>query len=69
MPFLPPDHPQRRAMADEVHARPPESMLTPARATHLAVLVDGGERGAEQQHLAACAGTSTSSRPRPMPPT
>jgi uncharacterized membrane-anchored protein len=53
MPFLPPDHPQRRAMADEVHARPPESMLTPARATHLAVLVDGGERGAEQQHLAA----------------
>jgi uncharacterized membrane-anchored protein len=53
MPFLPPDHPQRRAMADEVHARPPETMLTPSRATHVAVLVEGGEREAEQQHLTA----------------
>ena len=53
MPFLPPDHPQRRAMADEVHARPPEPLQTPARATHVAVLVDNGQRGVEREHLEA----------------
>lgn len=52
MPFLPPDHPQRRVLADEVHARPPETLLTPARASHVAVLVDPAERGAEREHLA-----------------
>ena len=52
MSFLPPDHPQRRAMADEVHARPPEPLATPARATHLAVLVAADERPAEREHLA-----------------
>jgi len=40
MPFLPPDHPQRRTLSDEVHARPPEALQTPARASHVAVLVD-----------------------------
>ena len=53
MPFLPPDHPQRSAMADEVHARPPEPLQTPARATHLAVLVESEQRPAERAHLEA----------------
>lgn len=49
---LPADHPQRRVLADEVHARPPEALGTPARASHLAVLVDPGERVHELEHLA-----------------
>jgi uncharacterized membrane-anchored protein len=52
MPFLPPDHPQRRILADEVHARPPEALQTPARASHVAVLVDPADREAEREHLA-----------------
>jgi uncharacterized membrane-anchored protein len=52
MAHLPPDHPQRRAMADEVHARPPEPLQTPARVSHVAVLVAANERDAERAHLA-----------------
>ena len=36
---LPPAHPQRRLLADEVHARPPEPLDTPSRASYVAVLV------------------------------
>ncbi len=39
-------------LADEVHARPPEPLETPSRATHVAVLVDPEEREAERQHIA-----------------
>ncbi|MCZ2291512.1 MAG: DUF3422 domain-containing protein, partial [Burkholderiales bacterium] len=52
MSLLPADHPQRLALADEVHARPPLALRAPARASHLAVLVDPGERAAEREHLA-----------------
>ena len=50
---LPPDHPERLRLADEVHARPPEALETPSRATHVAVLVAAEQRAAEQAHLAA----------------
>ena len=53
MASLPPDHPQRRMLADEVHARPPEPLQTPAHASHLAVMVAAGQREAEREHLAA----------------
>jgi uncharacterized membrane-anchored protein len=49
---LPPDHPERFVLADEVHARPPAALDTPSRATYVAVLVDADERAAENQHLA-----------------
>ena len=49
---LPPDHPERLALADEVHARPPEPLDQAARATYLALLVDAAERDAERAHLA-----------------
>lgn len=49
---LPTDHPERFALAEEVHARPPESVSVPARATYLALLVDSDERGRESAHLA-----------------
>ena len=41
MSIFPLDHPQRLALADEVHARPPEPLPTPARVSYVAVLTDG----------------------------
>lgn len=49
---LPPSHPQRVVLADEVHARPPEPLETPSRATYVAVLVGADERAAEATHVA-----------------
>ena len=51
--MLPPDHPQRLALADEVHARPPEPLDTPSRATYVALLVAPEDREREVAHLAA----------------
>ena len=48
---FPPDHPQRIALADEVHARPPEPLTTPARVSYVAVLVDSQAREQELRHL------------------
>jgi uncharacterized membrane-anchored protein len=48
---FPADHPQRVALADEVHARPPQPMATPSRASCLAVLVEPGARDQELRHL------------------
>lgn len=54
---LPPDHPDRLVLADEVHARPPEPLEAPARATYVAVLVDLADREREREHVALlCAG-------------
>jgi len=49
---LPPDHVHRRILAEEVHARPPEAIETPARAIYIAVLIDPVERPRERAHLA-----------------
>ena len=35
------DHPQRRALNDEVHARPPEQIRAPVRLTYLALFTKG----------------------------
>lgn len=40
-------------LAEEVHARPPEPLETPARASYVAVLIDPDERAREIAHLAA----------------
>ena len=50
---LPPDHPERIALANEVHARPPEALQTPQRATYVATIVGKAEREPERLHLAA----------------
>lgn len=50
---LPPDHPERKVLADEVHARPPEPLELPSRATYVAVLVEPADREREHGHLAA----------------
>ena len=52
MTTLPPNHPQRFALAEEAHARPPEPLEVPSRATHVAVLVDHDDREREFTHLA-----------------
>ena len=51
MSLFPPDHALRVTLADEVHARPPEAVQAPARASYVAVLVDTDQRAAEQAHL------------------
>lgn len=51
--MLPPDHPHRLSLADEVHARPPEPLETPCRATYVAVLIDPEDRERERAHIAA----------------
>jgi uncharacterized membrane-anchored protein len=52
VPLLPPDHPERFVLAEEVHARPPEAVDAPARATYVAVLVDADDRDRERAHVA-----------------
>ena len=52
MPDLPADHPDRLALANEVHARSPSPLTTPARVTHVSVLLAGDARAAEAAHLA-----------------
>ena len=49
--IFPPDHPQRIALADEVHARPPELLPTPVRVSYAAVLIDSDRREQELRHL------------------
>ena len=56
MAILPPDHTDRIALAHEVHARPPEPLETPSRATYVAVLIDPAERAQEAAHLAELCG-------------
>lgn len=48
---LPPDHVERLTLAHEVHARPPVPLQAPARATHVAVLIDSSQREDEFRHL------------------
>jgi uncharacterized membrane-anchored protein len=48
----PPDHPQRLRLANEIHARPPEPLTSPERASYVAVAVDHDERAREHAHLA-----------------
>jgi uncharacterized membrane-anchored protein len=52
---MPPDHPQRRQLADEVHARPFEAVVTPSRAMYVVLLVEPDARNAELAQLARLA--------------
>lgn len=48
---LPPDHPRRAELNDEVHARPPEVLKAPARISYLALLLDPVQREEEARRL------------------
>lgn len=50
---LPPDHPQRTALNDEVHARPPEPLTVPSRLSYLALQCDAMQREAGWEALCA----------------
>ena len=50
---LPPDHPQRTLLSDEVHARPPEALAAPLRISYLALVSDPSLRDREWRHLSA----------------
>ncbi len=51
MPIIPTDHPDRFALAEEAHSRPPEALDTPTRATYIALLIEPEERERELAHL------------------
>lgn len=47
-------HPQRAALHNEIHARPPEAMSAPLAISHVVMLTTGaGEREASREHLCA----------------
>ena len=47
------DHPLRQTLTNEVHARPPESLAAPVRATMLAMLSGEGAAESDRRHLEA----------------
>jgi uncharacterized membrane-anchored protein len=50
--MFPPDHALRITLAEEVHARPPEPVRAPARASYVAVIVSADDRARELAHIA-----------------
>ena len=46
-------HPQRVALHNEIHARPPEAMSPPLAISHVVMLGDAHEREASREHVAA----------------
>jgi len=63
-----PEPPQRRALIDEVHARPYLLLRAPTRLSHLAVLTGEGGQEAERDHLARlCQAFNVPPPPRARP--
>lgn len=46
-------HPQRVALHNEIHARPPEAMTAPLAITHVVMAGDAAQREASRAHIAA----------------
>jgi len=53
LPFPISQHPQRVALHNEIHARPPEALQAPLVISHLVMACDAREREASREHLAA----------------
>jgi uncharacterized membrane-anchored protein len=51
--MLPPDHPRRIVLNDEVHARPPEPLATPCRLSYVALLSSPDQRDDEWRAVGA----------------
>ncbi|MDP3620233.1 MAG: DUF3422 domain-containing protein [Ramlibacter sp.] len=49
------NHPQRIALHNEIHARPPEAMGAPLALSHIVMLADAKQRDASRDHIAALA--------------
>lgn len=63
--WLPIDHPQRYVLSDEVHARPPEALDAPMRASHIALVIAPERRAIEIAHLARLCTTLGVTEPVP----
>ena len=50
---LPLQHPQRTALHNEIHARPPEAMSAPLAISHVVMVCDAAGRDASRAHVAA----------------
>ncbi|MBL0421501.1 DUF3422 domain-containing protein [Ramlibacter sp. AW1] len=50
---LPAPHPQRTALHNEIHARPPEALAAPLAISHVVLLCDADQREASRAHLAS----------------
>jgi uncharacterized membrane-anchored protein len=50
---LPPAHPQRTALHNEIHARPPQALNAPLAISHIVMVCDAEQRHASREHLAA----------------
>lgn len=51
--LLPPAHPQRTGLHNEIHARPPEAMSAPLAMSHIVMVCDAAQREASRAHVAA----------------
>ena len=51
--MLPKTHPQRMALHNEIHARPPEAMTPPLAISNIVMAADAPGRAASREHLAA----------------
>ena len=49
----PQQHPQRAALHNEIHARPPEAMNTPLAISHVVMACDAAQRAASRAHVTA----------------
>ena len=49
----PNQHPQRAALHNEIHARPPEALTVPLAISHVVMLCDAAQRAASREHVAA----------------
>jgi uncharacterized membrane-anchored protein len=52
MTHRPTQHPQRAALHNEIHARPPEAMTVPLAISHVVMLCDAAQRAASREHVA-----------------
>jgi len=50
---LPVQHPQRAALHNEIHARPPEAMAAPLAISHVVMWCDAAQREASRAHVTA----------------
>jgi uncharacterized membrane-anchored protein len=62
---LPPDHPDRLALNDEVHARPPDPLIAPSRLSYLAMLSEWKQADAELLHVGDLAARFGAPPPEP----
>ena len=60
-----PDHPQRRELTDEVHARPPEALIAPVRLSYLALFGDSAMRQLAFERVCALAERLGAAPPAP----